>query len=127
MHEKKNQMAMESRYINPLTDYGFKSQQPIFGKVGGIAELVHMTAEERSRYNISLDSYRTNLSAMKNERAEGRKEGEAIGMQKGMQKGEAIGMQKGILSTAKKMKEIGVSSDIISNATGLSIEEVEKL
>ena len=108
-------MAMESRYINPLTDYGFKSQQPIFGKVGGIAELVHMTAEERSRYNISLDSYRTNLSAMKNERAEGRKEGEAIGM------------QKGILSTAKKMKEIGVSSDIISNATGLSIEDIEKL
>ena len=49
------------------------------------------------------------------------------GQEKGMQKGEAIGMQKGILSTAKKMKEIGVSSDIISNATGLSIEDIEKL
>ena len=45
------------------------------------------------------------------------------GLLEGMEKG----MQKGILSTAKKMKEIGVSSDIISNATGLSIEDIEKL
>ena len=101
----------------------FQSQQPIFGKVGGIAELVHMTAEERSRYNISLDSYRTNLSAMKNERAEGRKEGEAIGMQKGR----AEGHTEAILSTAKKMKGMGLELDIISHATGLSIEEIEKL
>lgn len=99
---KQTDMSNIGRYINPLTDYGFKkmraytleladyrgkaeedcktkidywlynlvnmesmtmnipfqNQQPIFTKVDGIAELIHMSAEERSRYNISLDPFR---------------------------------------------------------------------
>ena len=82
-----------------------------------------MVMESRYINPLSLDSYRTNLSAMKNERAEGRKEGEAIGMQKGR----AEGHTEAILSTAKKMKGMGLELDIISHATGLSIEEIEKL
>ena len=49
----------------------FQSQQPIFRKVGGISELIHMSEEDRIKYNVSLDTYRANLSVMKNERAEG--------------------------------------------------------
>ena len=33
------------------TNIPFQNKQPIFGKVGNIAELVHMTAEERKKYN----------------------------------------------------------------------------
>ena len=38
------------------TNIPFQNKQPIFGKVGNIAELVHMTAEERKKYNVSIDS-----------------------------------------------------------------------
>ena len=101
----------------------FQTQQPIFTKVGGIAELIHMSAEERSRYNISLDSYRTNLSAMKNERAEGIEEGIA----KGIAKGRAEGRAEGIRSTAIKLKSMGMDIAFISQATGLSETEINAL
>ena len=89
------------------TNIPFQSQQPIFSKVGNIAELVHMTAEERKKYNVSIDSYRTNLSVMKNERAEGRLEEK--------------------ISNAYNLKLNGVPVDVIAKSLGLSIEEVENL
>ena len=89
------------------TNIPFQSQQPIFGKVGNIAELVHMTAEERKKYNISIDSYRTNLSVMKNERSEGRKERE--------------------IEIAKKMISKGYGIEEISALTDLSSEEIADL
>lgn len=97
------------------TNIPFQSQQPIFGKVGNIAELVHMTAEERKKYNISIDSYRTNLSVMKNERAEG--------IAEGIIKGE----RKATLANALSLKLNGVPVDIIAKSLGLSFEEVENL
>lgn len=109
----------------------FQAEQPVFGKVGNISELIHMTPEERERYNISIDSYRTNLSVMKNERAEGIAEGMQKGLQKGREEGlhEGLqkGMQKGILSTALKLKQMGMTTQMISEATGLSEEEIAAL
>lgn len=61
------------------TEIPFQKERPIFSKVGNISELVNMTPEELKIYNISLDSYRTNLSVMKNERKEGREEGREEG------------------------------------------------
>ena len=61
------------------TNIPFQQQQPAFKKVGNIAELVRMTPEELKQYNISIDSYRTNLSIMKNKRAKGIAEGSAKG------------------------------------------------
>ena len=89
----------------------FQSQQPIFSKVGGISELVHMSEEDRLKYNISLDTYRTNLSVMQNERAEGREEGRA----------------EATIQNAINLKNLGVDVEIISKATGLSVEEIESL
>ncbi|MCF0190510.1 MAG: hypothetical protein HUJ96_04525 [Marinilabiliaceae bacterium] len=117
---------IEGRYINPLTDYGFKRvfgekdiMQPIFGKVGGISELVHMSDEERARYNITLDTYRTNLSVMKNERMEGREEG--------LKEGQKNGREKEKLSIARNAKSLGMSIEQIAALTGLSISEIEEL
>lgn len=85
----------------------FQAQQPIFSKVEGISELSHMDSDERRRYFYSLNKYRTNQSVMENERAEGRAEEK--------------------LSNARNFKRLGVSALIISQATGLSIEEIDKL
>ena len=76
------------------TNIPFQQQQPVFEKVGNIAELVRMTPDELKLYNISIDTYRTNLSIMKNERAEGRAEGLAEGMKRGRAEGLAEGMEK---------------------------------
>lgn len=89
------------------TTIPFQSQRPIFKKVGNISELVNMTEQEREIYNISLDSYRTNLSVMKNERAEGRAEGRA--------------------EVALSMKKDGMPVDVIIRYTGLSREVIESL
>ena len=89
------------------TTIPFQAQQPIFTKVGNIAELVHMTSEERRKYNISIDSYRTNLSVMKNERAEGRMEEK--------------------YANALSLKQNGVAIDVIAKSLELSVDEVEKL
>lgn len=78
------------------TNIPFQQQQPVFEKVGNIAELVRMTPDELKLYNISIDTYRTNLSIMRNERAEGLAEGLAEGMKRGRAEGLAEGMAKGM-------------------------------
>ena len=93
----------------------FQTQQPISGKVGGISELVHLSEEERLKYNISLDTYRTNLSVMKNERAEGIEEG--IG----------IGERKSKMAIARQMKADGLPIDMIQKYSGLTTEEIDAL
>lgn len=85
----------------------FQAERPIFAKVGNISELVNMTDQEREMYNISLDSYRTNLSVMKNERAEGRAEGRA--------------------EVARTMKIDGMPIEMIIRYTGLSKAEIDSL
>ena len=105
----------------------FQAQQPIFGKVGGIAELVHMSEEDRLKYNISLDTYRTNLSVMKNERAEGREEGLIEGHKKGLVEGHKKGLAEANLAFATKMKSDGMPIDIIQKYTGLTADEIDRL
>ena len=93
------------------TNIPFQQQQPAFKKVGNIAELVRMTPEELKQYNISIDSYRTNLSVMKNERAEGRAEG----------------IQKRNNEIAIQLLAIGMPIEQISMVTGLSTIEIQAL
>lgn len=63
--------------------------------------------------------------------AEGRSEGEAIGLEKGRSQGrsegEAIGAAQKQREIAKNLKKLGVGADEIVKATGLSVEDVEKL
>ena len=49
--------------------------------------------------------------------------GEKLGVEKGKIEGEKLGIKK----TAKNMKDLGVSIEIISKSTGLSIEDINKL
>ena len=93
----------------------FQSQQPVFGRVGNIAELVRMTPQELKQYNISIDTYRSNLAVMKNERREGYEEGIAIGEHN---KATSIAIQ--LLSN-------GIGISVIAHATGLTEEEIKRL
>ena len=57
-------------------------------------------------------------------RMEGRMEGRAEGIAEGRAEGMAEGEAKKALETARKLKELGIDVSIISQATGLSPEEI---
>ncbi|MFI3321196.1 MAG: Rpn family recombination-promoting nuclease/putative transposase [Rikenellaceae bacterium] len=59
--------------------------------------------------------------------AEGIEQGIKKGRQEGIEAGIEQGKQKSIINIAKNMKLNGLKSDIISQITGLSIEEIKKL
>lgn len=104
------------RYINPYTEFGFK-------KLFEQAEIAKYTPEERREYEVSVknywDYYSTMTTAMNKSRAEG--------MAEGMAKGIAEGAAKANRENARKMKKLGSATDFISQITGLSAEEIEKL
>ena len=101
----------------------FQSQQPVFGRVGNIAELVRMTPQELKQYNISIDTYRSNLAVMKNERREGYEEGRA----EGLAEGRAEGRAEGALLIAQNLKNMGFSTSDVMKATGLTAAELTRL
>jgi predicted transposase/invertase (TIGR01784 family) len=88
---------------------------------------MRMTAEERRAY----EDYMVSVHAARDVYQTAIAEGEARGMAIGEARGEARGMAKGRaetnLSNARKMKELGVASDVIAQVTGMSAEEIKKL
>lgn len=60
---------------------------------------------------------------MKEGRAEGMKEGLAEGMKEGLAKGRAEEKRE----NARNFKKLGLSVELIAQATGLDIEEINKL
>ena len=90
-------------------------------------------AECRMMYQHDIASMREDArkAGLAEGRAEGRTQGLAEGHAEGLAKGEAIGLEKGAAQKqreiAKNLKDLGVGTDEIIKATGLSAEEVEEL
>ena len=101
----------------------FQDIMPVFKEVASQAEFNSMSPEEQQRYMYALDEYRSNMAAWEYSIE--------LGMQKGMEKGMEEGMQKGMqeerYKNAKALKAIDIPLEKISEALGLSIEEIEKL
>ena len=108
------------------TNIPFQQQQPVFEKVGNIAELVRMTPDELRLYNISIDTYRTNLSIMRNERAEGRAEGLEEGMARGRAE-ERAKAESEKLDIARQLLSTGMPSGQVALITKLSLDTVNEL
>jgi DNA repair protein RadC len=53
--------------------------------------------------------------------------GEERGEKRGIEKGEKIGVEKGKTEMAKELKKKGIDIEVISETSGLSKEEIEKL
>ena len=69
----------------------------------------------------------TMLSVLDKVEARGRVEGIQLGEARGIRLGEARGEARGIASTARRMLGMSFTSEQISQATGLSLNEVEAL
>ncbi|MBO5863393.1 MAG: hypothetical protein J6Q59_03910, partial [Paludibacteraceae bacterium] len=85
--------------------------EAIFKRFFEVAEIAAFSKTERYDYEENLKNYTDWFNVLNTAKKEGLAEGEAIGMQK----------------MAKKLKSQGVSADVIAEASGLTIEEIEKL
>ena len=75
------------------------------------------------KYDESIKQYRDALNVIEGALQEGETKGRAAGLQEGR----AAGLMEGILSSARNMKSLGLSTDIIMQATGLTAEEIDAL
>lgn len=95
----------------------------IFKKLFEVAEIAAFTKEERYDYEESLKNFRDMYNTITSAERKGREEGEAIGIQKGR----AEGRVEERITMARILKSQGVDFEIIKTASGLSLEEIEKL
>jgi len=103
------------RNLDQLTNRPAKLQERIFTKLFEQAELANYSEQEYHEYEQSLKIYR-DLNNVINTAYD---EGETKGFQKGI--------EKGIRLTAQKLKQEGLSNEMISKVTGLTTTEVEQL
>ena len=133
----------KSVFISPFVDRGleqleslqFKGQKALFQRLEELARIVNMNKKERDEYEACLKVYRDNYNTwiyMKEQALkEGLEEGLAKGIAKGIEQGIEIGVNKGkkenSYDIARKIKQKGLSVDMIAECAGLSKSEIEKL
>lgn len=83
------------------------AKDSVFHKLAEIGEVSNLSKEDRIKYDSALRHFRDTLNVMRGAENKGREEER--------------------LEIAKKFKFLGVSFDQISEATGLTKEEIEKL
>ena len=131
------------RHMHTMTTIPEIFQTPEFKRLFILAEIGKFTPEEYKQYIKSLgnmsDYYNVIDTAAEEAEKRGRAEGIEIGMSKGraegLAEGREIGRSEGIeagsrkanMETAKNLKQLGVSVDIIAQSTGLSYKVIETL
>ena len=93
--------------MNKLNEISFKDRKAIFDRLEQVASQANLTDEERARLDEDWKNYNDFFNTVDFAKDEGRAEEK--------------------LEIAKKMKAMGLPSESIAQATGLSIEEIEKL
>ena len=86
-----------------------------------------MSPQERHAYDEHLSAMMIQNDVLDTAKLEGRIEGRAEGLAEGRAEGLAEGRAEERLQNARSMKSLGVSPAIISQVTGLSLEEIEGL
>ena len=109
--------------MNKMDEISFKDKQEIFSRLEKVASQANLSAEERARYEEEWKRYNDYFNTLESAHKLGHMEGQEEGFEKGRAEGEAT--EK--LRTATRLKQLGVDPMVIAQATGLSIEEIEKL
>ena len=117
--------------MNKMDEISFKDKQEIFARLEKIASQANLSPEERAcyeeerkRYN---DYFNTLASARKLGHMDGYEEGHREGLEKGFEKGREQGLKEEKYRNARNLKSMGIDVETISQAIGLSIEEIENL
>ena len=99
----------------------------IFTKIFEVTELYNMDETTRDKVLQNMTTERDLRNQMAYARKEAVEEGLAEGRAKGLAEGRAEGRAEAHLETALKLRCLGVDLQTISEATGLSVEDIQKL
>ncbi|NEQ64031.1 MAG: Rpn family recombination-promoting nuclease/putative transposase [Symploca sp. SIO2D2] len=129
----KNRYPKQDRYINLLTDFGFKR---LFGTKPNtnkklVSEIANFSVVEQEAYENSLKYYRDLQNVVATSREEGIEEGRQEGFEQGKQEGIEEGRQEGREQTkieiARSCIQQGLDTETIMAITQLSREDIEAL
>ena len=99
------------KHMEQLEHLSFKGQKALFARLEELALIANMNKKERAEYEAALKIYRDNENVMDYAVKTARREGK----------------EEGILTTARLMKQNGISFEQIKLCTGLSDEEIQNL
>ena len=117
-------------------------KEQVFKHLERLAAVANLSEANRVAYDKAVDRFYVSRiyeedmqdrveNAMREGREkgmrEGREEGMKEGREEGMKEGMKEGKKEGKLEDAQNLKRLGVSLDIISQATGLSLGDIENL
>ena len=85
----------------------FKARNAVFQKLEQIVDIAALSKEDRMKYDESIKVYRDKLAIMAFERQKGQAEGK--------------------LEVARNLKQMGMATEAIARATGLTAEAIEAL
>lgn len=105
----------------------FKARKSVFDKLEKIVDIAALTQEDRIKYDESIKVYRDNLATIEYAEQKGMEKGRKEGMEKGRKEGMEKGRREANEATARNLKKLGVLIPVITDATGLSEEEVDRL
>jgi len=105
--------------MKQMKEITFKDRSAIFGRLEEIASRANLSKEERAQYEYEWKVYNDYFNTLDYAEKKGREEGIAEGLEKGRKEEK--------LENARNLKQLGVSTEIIMQATGLSSEEIEGL
>ena len=119
------------KHMDTLDRMPFKARKAIFERLERIGSMANLTPKQRAQYEAEWKMYNDYYNTLDFAVEKGMKKGMEKGLQEGLQKGKAEGKAEGRQeekhSIALNLKKLGVSIEQIAFATGLSIEEIEKL
>ena len=101
--------------MSTLERMPFTARKAVFEKLEEIGNVTSLSREDQILYERSINAYRTYVSVMRNERAEGFAEGRLVGR------------QEGLTLAARRMKAMGIPAEDIQKATGLTSEVINSL
>ena len=102
-------------------------QKEIFSRIFKACEIAQFDEVKRINYEQEMYDERRLNGELFTARRLGREEGLEQGRAEGLEEGLDRGREEAMLESARKFKELGVSVDVIAQATGLSIEVIEGL
>ena len=144
------QKSLRERYMNFYNDYATKNlatltedpvalQEAVFERFFQQVDITQFTPEEQRDYREIQKDFWDFCSVTETYEKKGLKKGMEKGMKEGIKKGLKEGMENGMekgmekgrktekIEIARTMKSMGMSVDVVANATGLSPEEIEEL
>ena len=113
--------------MNMFEQMPFSEKYPVFRKLAEIGDLRKLSREELELYDEDIKNMRDIYATRKFDEKKGIEIGMAEGRAKGRAKGRAEGMEKEKLATAHRLLSMGLSDELVSTATELPLEEIQKM